>query len=184
MHWMVFCTNVHMVDCGVCHCGGIRDRGLFSSVVLTQVLSRSRGHSCRTLRGTGCVSTLLRVFLTITERRWQRLGSHRHPRQPAPRLTRQQLCTAVLPPLRPGLRTVGADPLPVCCASVAGPPREVGTSPPHAAEHEGVMSSGGVKKIGMPSICVPPRAAGGKKEGTHEVQLCIQQLVLNMSTSR
>ena len=32
-----------MVDCGECHCGGISDRGLFSSVVLSQVLARSRG---------------------------------------------------------------------------------------------------------------------------------------------
>ena len=70
-----------------------------------------------------------------------------HPRQPTPRLTRQLLCTAVLPYLRPGLPTVGAHPLPVCCALVAGSPRELGMSPPHAAEHEGVMSGGGMKKI-------------------------------------
>ena len=42
------------------------------------------------------------------------------------------------------------------------------------------MLRGGMKKNGMPIICVPPRAAGGKKEGTREVLLCIQQLVLNM----
>ena len=32
----------------------------------------------------------------------------------------------------------------------------------------------------MPSICIPHRAARGKKEGTREIQLCIQQLVLNL----
>ena len=48
-----------MVDCGECHFGGIGDRGLFSSVVPSRVLTRSRGHTCRTLRGTGSVSTHL-----------------------------------------------------------------------------------------------------------------------------
>ena len=61
---------------------------------------------------------------------------------------------------------------------------EFGMSPPHAAEHEGVMSRGGMKKNGMPSICITPWAAGGKKEGTREVQLCIQQLVLNLCLVR
>ena len=57
-------------------------------------------------------------------------------------------------------------------------------SPLHAAEHEGVMSRGGMKKNGMPSICFPPRAAGGKKEGTREVQLCVLQLVLDLCPVR
>ena len=39
-------------------------------------------------------------------------------------------------------------------------------------------------QVVTPSICIPPQAASGKKEGTREVQLCIQHLVLNMSTSR
>ena len=46
-----------------CHCGGYRGPGpVRASVVLSQVLARSRGHTCRTLRGTGSVSN---AILTI-----------------------------------------------------------------------------------------------------------------------
>ena len=58
---------------------GIGDRGLFSSVVQSQVLFRSRCDTCRTIRETGSVGTrfVRLAFLAITERHWQRLGSHR-----------------------------------------------------------------------------------------------------------
>ena len=49
----------HTVDCGECHCGCTRDRGLSPQCRPTQFHSRSRGHTCRTLRGTGSVSTRL-----------------------------------------------------------------------------------------------------------------------------
>ena len=60
---------------------------------------------------------------------------------------------------------MGTDPVPVWCALVAGSPRELGMSPPHAAEHEGVMLSGGLKKIGIPSICIPPGPPAGRRKG-------------------
>ena len=68
-------------------------------------------------------------------------GSQRHVS-----LGSQFLCIAVLPSLfpRPAAR------LP---------------SPPHAAEHAGDMSRGGMKKNEVPSICTPPQAAAGKMEG-------------------
>ena len=43
-----------------CHCGGYKGPGpVRASVVLSQVLARSRGHTCRTLRGTGSVSSAI-----------------------------------------------------------------------------------------------------------------------------
>ena len=64
-----------------------------------------------------------------------------------------------------GIPSVGADPMPVCCALVAGSPRELGTSPPHAAEHEGV-SSGGVKENRMPVFVYRPGPPAGRRKPT------------------
>ena len=165
-----FCPQApagHMVDCGECHCWGMGDWGLFSSVVLSQLLARSRGHTCRTLRGTGSVSTHL-VRLVFDEHRdigsgWGPTGSTSQGPS-TPRLMRQSMCVAVLPSLCLGLWTVGAGALTVCCALIAGPPRELGMSLPHTAEHEGVMSSG-MKKLGIPVFVYRPGPPAGRRKG-------------------
>ena len=43
-----------------------------ASVVLSQVLARSRGHTCRTLRGTGSVSNAILTIRTVPD--WHVVG--------------------------------------------------------------------------------------------------------------
>ena len=57
------CRRMFGLPVVACHCGGYRGPGpVRASVVLSQVLARSRGRTCRTLRGTGSVSN---AILTI-----------------------------------------------------------------------------------------------------------------------
>ena len=107
-----------MVDCGECHCGSIGDRGLFSSVVLSQVLAQSRGHTGPPLRGTGSVSTrLARLALARTQgnigKTYHRpeglLGNTAAAHATSPRA---RCCVVELASLVFWLQTVGADPLP------------------------------------------------------------------------